>query len=317
MEYIYIYIYISYISVAILAQATDCIKYYLGNISLFSAGCDRRPLWVTVLLFIIVGSSAYSGMPHTRSIAGKRNRTTRALRLGYAPSCNDFTDIISVPSHISSATRAAARSLADHFSHDNLTSESNHFARLASLHAHQQGHLSDDQAKQAAIHHRDAGRLKHGISAKIRKPRWTDLVDDCNSPIPPVSPPVADFWEDLVDDDDSPMAPPPLPSPRCVAASQPTATAQSFLSEFSSAPPSSPAVSLGFLASSPFSPLFGTAPPRPAQSFLSEFSFPAPPLPPFRHPLVWTIHRSFFRIPHSPLPHRRLSISVWIGSKNF
>ena len=148
--YTYIYIYI-YISVAILAQATDYIKYYLGNISLFSAGFARRPLWVTALLIFITVGSAHLGMPHTRSIAGKRKRTARALLYGFAPSCNDFTDIIVVPSHISSATRAAARSLADHFTHDNLTQETNHYGRVATLHAKQLGHIDESEAQRASL----------------------------------------------------------------------------------------------------------------------------------------------------------------------
>ena len=88
--------------------------------------------------------------------------------------------MMAVPLPIASAARAAIQSLTEHRSHDGMTLESNHFARLASLHAFQQGHISEAQAKLAATHHRAAGRLKHGISkskAQVPKKLWADLDD--------------------------------------------------------------------------------------------------------------------------------------------
>ena len=167
-------------SVAILAQATEYLKYYLGNISLFSAGYDRRPFGVHGILYIALLFLAWltfstGDMVHSRSIAGKIKRTTRAILHGYAPSCcNDLTTM-QIPSRIAPATRAAAISLDCHLAHDGLTKEANHFARLATLHAKHNGLISDDEAKAATAAHRTAGRLKHNVS---KVSRWADDDND-------------------------------------------------------------------------------------------------------------------------------------------
>ena len=90
-------------------------------------------------------------MPGKHSQAKLQERQDRALQRGFLCAKPDRNvTYIEVPIRLVDAAKAAVKSLSLHCSHDEVTGEENHQARVASLHAAHKGFLLPADAAAAA-----------------------------------------------------------------------------------------------------------------------------------------------------------------------
>ena len=103
-------------------------------------------------------------MPHCYSYEVLRRRRDRAIQRGYIEARPEGQQYMLVETRYRHAMIMAYRSIRWHDRHDRLANTVHHHARLATRCAKQEGLISDAECKAAAYTHREAGRLKHGVS---------------------------------------------------------------------------------------------------------------------------------------------------------
>ena len=167
------------ISVAILAQAVQWGFFFCSGYVRSHWCCASQHGWRLVMRHLIWLSTAlvvlHTVMPHVRGIAAKRERTRRAVKLGYAPSTWKMRQQwIAVPSPLASAGGVMLQSLQRHWQHDALTNQRNHHGRVATLAAAPL--LSNDELKESLALHKAAGKAKHGVSKS--RFHWADVHDN-------------------------------------------------------------------------------------------------------------------------------------------
>jgi len=134
-------------------------------------------LTVVLLFFVVV-------MPHCRSSASRLARRARALDRGFIVPCDGARHVL-VPHSLQPRVKAFASSLSLHDKHDALAGTRSHFARLASVAAYRENHISLDELNVASKSHKRANSAKHGGPAfrdrAVHRWNWADVDDDVPS----------------------------------------------------------------------------------------------------------------------------------------